>query len=207
NIGAQPAGDYASRLHSHLATHITQDSNNRFVSDGEKNRWNGKADAHGHPYLHTNGGTVHGSVTVNGDLRANRVYNAVWNDYAEFFERGEETEVGDIIALDCSSDKEQYVKASTDNFVVVGVHSDSFAHLIGGKNTSFEENLNEFIPVGLAGRVKCKVIGKVYKGQYIGLSNLPGIGATVDYLNPYIVGIALEDKLTEDIGMIKILIK
>ena len=90
---------------------------------------------------------------------------------------------------------------------MVGVHSDSFAHLIGGKEVSFEDNLKEFIPVGLAGRVKCKVIGKVLKGQYIGLSNLPGIGTTVDYLNPYIVGIALEDKLNEWLGMVKILIK
>lgn len=197
----------ADTNHKHNASSITTDDSYQFITSHDRNNWNGKANAHDHPYLSNNGGTINGAVTVNGDLRANRVYNAVWNDYAEFFERGEETEVGDIIALDCSSDKEQYVKASADNFVIVGVHSDSFAHLIGGKNTSFEENLKEFIPVGLAGRVKCKVIGKVSKGQYIGLSNLSGIGATVDYLNPYIVGIALEDKLTEDIGMVKILIK
>lgn len=197
----------ADANHKHNATDITTDDTHQFITATDRNNWNNKANYHEHPYLSTNGGTINGSVTVNGDLRANRVYNAVWNDYAEFFERGEKTEPGDLISLDCSSDKEQYIKASLENPVLVGVHSDSFAHLIGGKETSFEENLKEFIPVGLAGRVKCKVIGKVLKGQYIGLSNLPGIGATVDYLNPYIVGIALEDKLTEGLGIVKILIK
>ena len=193
--------------HKHNASSITTDDSHQFISAADRNIWNNKANTHNHPYLSNTGGTVNGSVTINGDLRANRVYNAVWNDYAEFFERGEETEVGDIIALNCALNKEEYIKASLENPVVVGVHSDSFAHLIGGKEASFEENLKEFIPVGLAGRVKCKVIGKVLKGQYIGLSNLPGIGTTVDYLNPYIVGIALEDKLNEGLGMIKILIK
>lgn len=210
----------ADGSHSHNASSISTDSTHRFVTDSEKNTWNGKANAnhthtqysatnhnHNGTYLPVYGGTINGHLTVTGDVRASKVFNAVWNDYAEFFERGEETEPGDLIALDCSSDKEQYIKASLENPVLVGVHSDSFAHLIGGKEVSFEENIKEFIPVGLAGRVKCKVIGKVLKGQYIGLSNLPGIGTTVDYLNPYIVGIALEDKLTEGLGIVKILIK
>ena len=184
----QPKGSYASAAHTHDQYASTYHNHNA-------------------SYLALSGGTLSGNLTVNGDIRANKVYNAVWNDYAEFFERGEETEPGDLISLDCSSDKEQYAKASLENPVLVGVHSDSFANLIGGKDASFEENLKEFIPVGLAGRVKCKVIGKVLKGQYIGLSNLPGIGTTVDYLNPYIVGIALEDKLTEGLGIVKILIK
>lgn len=202
----------ADGSHKHNASTIVTDDLHQFVGSSDKDRWNRKADAHGHPYLSLGGGTVNGSVTVNGDLRANRVYNSVWNDYAEFFERGEETEAGDIIALDCASDKEQYVKASIENPVVVGVHSDSFAMLIGGEETEspveyYSKNEKKFIPVGLAGRVKVKVVGKVLKGQYIGLGNLPGIGSMVDYLSPYKVGIALEDKLNEEIGLVKILIK
>ena len=84
--------------------------------------------------------------------------------------------------------------------------------LIGGEETEshaeyYSKNEKKFIPVGLAGRVKVKVVGKVLKGQYIGLGNLPGIGSMVDYLSPYKVGIALEDKLNEEIGLVKILIK
>lgn len=67
------------------------------------------------------------------EIRGEKVYNTVWNDYAEFFERGCETEPGDIIALDETSNKEVYIKASKNSKVIVGVHSDTFGHLIGGK--------------------------------------------------------------------------
>ena len=61
------------------------------------------------------------------------MYNAVFKLLCRVFERGEETEPGDIISLDLNSDKEIYVKASIENNFVVGVHSNSFAHLIGGE--------------------------------------------------------------------------
>lgn len=50
------------------------------------------------------------NTTFPGVLTASRVVNAQYNDYAEFFERGEETEAGDIIALDLSSDEENMLK-------------------------------------------------------------------------------------------------
>lgn len=165
-----------------------------------------------------------GEVVINGPLSGNggnitgfgKVYNAVWNDYAEFFERGEETEPGDIIALDINSDKERYVKASNENPIVVGVHSNSFAHLIGGEEPQngedfFDYNIKKFIPVGLAGRVKVKVIGPVKKGDMIFLSDdIPGVGNSFKGCFEYMsamVGIALENKTSEDIGLVKILIK
>lgn len=47
-----------------------------------------------------------GNVTLTGTLTAAKVYNAVYNDYAEFFPRGDDTQRGDIIALDETSGKE-----------------------------------------------------------------------------------------------------
>ena len=183
DIGAQPAGKYASSDHTHN-------------------------------YLPLTGGTLSGSLTVTGNLNAGKVYNAVFNDYAEFFERGEETEPGDIISLDLNSDKEIYVKASIENNFVVGVHSNSFAHLIGGEippenEDFFNYNIKKFIPVGLAGRVKCKVQGKVKKGDCIVLGDIKGVGIVSDkiFYNVNIIGYSLEEKVTDDIGLVKILIK
>ena len=222
NIGAQPAGSYAAASHTHPASQVTQDANNRFVSDAEKNKWNGKADAHSHPYLSTSGGTMTGNIvgqpsnTISG---FGKIYNAVWNDYAEFFERGEETEVGDIIALDENSDEERYVKATSESKVIVGVHSDTFAHLIGGENAPdgedfYEHNIKKFIPVGLAGRVKVKVIGPVKKGELITISPFnAGVGVSINnhcdkygYCVGRTIGQALENKDTDDIGFVKIII-
>lgn len=158
-------------------------------------------------------------IYCDGEVRAVKVYNAVWNDYAEFFERGEETEVGDIIALDENSDEERYIKATNESKVIVGVHSDTFAHLIGGENPPsgedfYEYNIKKFIPVGLAGRVKVKVIGPIKKGDLITISPFDaGVGISINnHCDKYgwcvgrTIGQALENKDTDDIGLIKILI-
>lgn len=147
-----------------------------------------------------------------GVLTASRVVNAQYNDYAEFFERGEETEAGDIIALDLSSDEERYVKATPKNRVIVGIHSDEYAHIIGGeKGKTLEENLKNFIPVALAGRVHVKVSGVVYKGDRIVISNgMPGIGIALtnnSTSNKQVIGIALENKYNLGIGKIRLLLK
>lgn len=147
-----------------------------------------------------------------GVLTAARVVNAQYNDYAEFFERGEETEAGDIIALDLSSDEERYVKATPKNRVIVGIHSDEYAHIIGGKkDKTLEENLKNFIPVALAGRVHVKVSGVVYKGDRIVISNgMPGIGIALtnnSTSNKQVIGIALENKYNLGIGKIRLLLK
>lgn len=147
-----------------------------------------------------------------GVLTASRVVNAQYNDYAEFFERGEETEAGDIIALDLSSDEERYIKATPRNRVIVGIHSDEYAHIIGGeKGKTLEENLKNFIPVALAGRVHVKVSGVVYKGDRIVISNgMPGIGIALtnnSTSNKQVIGIALENKYNLGIGKIRLLLK
>lgn len=154
----------------------------------------------------------HHNTTFPGVLTATRLVNAQYNDYAEFFERGEETEAGDIIALDLSSDEERYVKATPRNRVIVGVHSDEYAHIIGGeKGKTLEENLKNFIPVALAGRVHVKVSGVVYKGDRIVISNgMPGIGialANDSTSNKQVIGIALDNKYNLGIGKIRLLLK
>ena len=130
-----------------------------------------------------------GNIDATGDITGARVFNAVWNDYAEFFPRGEKTDEGDIIMLDLNSEEEKYIKAvknSSDEFIrVVGVHSESFGHIIGGElptggKDMYTANIKKYIPVGLTGRVPCKVTGKVYKGAKIVPSNIPGVGKVYD---------------------------
>lgn len=125
--------------------------------------------------LSITGGTINGNLTVNGEIHADKVHNAVWNDYAEFFERGEETEVGDIIALDCNAEKEVYVKATDTSTCIVGVHSDSYGFITGGVD-SIEESLKSFIPVGIVGRVPVKFTGIARKGMKVIPSAIPGVG-------------------------------
>jgi hypothetical protein len=160
--------------------------------------------------------TITGKMTIGGDLHTQgtitatgKVHNAIWNDYAEFFEKGEETEVGDFIALDLSSDEEVYVKASVSNPTVMGVHSDSYGYILGGTD-DIKESEKTHIPVGLAGRVKAKIVGKIKKGEFVVLSGIPGVGCAYDEKlnNPLdVFGVAVESSDDIDIKLVKIKLK
>lgn len=152
----------------------------------------------------------------NSTWTATRIYNAVWNDYAELFERGSKTEPGDIVMLDNNTDKEQYVIAERGHGPVIGVHSDTYAQLIGGEKVPSDQNVDHavynmprYIPIGLAGRVNVKVTGNIRKGQRLCLSEVPGVARAVEngFDDSYIVGIALENHDGNNVDRIKMFIK
>ena len=149
--------------------------------------------------------TVNGAITSKSTITGTKVYNAVFNDYAEFFEKGEETEVGDIIAMDMSSDEERYIKATSASHIV-GVHSDTYGHILGG-DISIEESEKTHIPVGLVGRVKTKIVGEIEKGDLVVLSDIPGVGRKYDSKIDDkfdVIGFAIEGNSFKDVKLVKI---
>ena len=166
-------------------------------------------------YNSKNNANMRVTIDNSGGAHFNAVYNAVYNDYAEFFPRGEATEPGDIVALDLSSDHESYIKATATSKIVAGVHSDEYAMLIGGDKAGdgedyVKKNLVNYIPVSLAGRVMCKVTGPVHRGDTIIVSDIPGVGIATDDENiPHkrVVGYVVEDDDRTDIRRVKIRVK
>lgn len=142
-------------------------------------------------------------ITATGDITGARVFNAVYNDYAEWFERGEETEAGDIIALS-EGNNELYKKATCKDKVIVGVHSEEFAHIIGGNGDGNDEKA--FIPIGLVGRSHVKVKGKVEKGDYIVPSDVAGIGVATKTRTDKTIGQAVEASDDDDIKKIRVIL-
>lgn len=147
-----------------------------------------------------------GQLTCHGNFTASKVYNAVWNDYAELFEKEEDgLTAGDILAW---GDK-GVVKATIENKnAVVGVFSDTFGHLLGGeKGKTEEENMENYSPVGLSGRVYVKVTGTIKKGDLIVASDIPGVGcASKGYEPGTVVGKALEAHEGDEVKRIQMLI-
>lgn len=159
--------------------------------------------------------TSYGTLMINGDLqvsgvvRATKVYSAVYNDYAELFKKADPTqylEPGDVIAKITTGGYGLAFDGS--NKRVVGVYSDSYGQLLGGDDDkTLEENLQEYIPVGLCGRVKVKVKGVVKIGDLLTLSDEAGIAcATKDYIPGEIIGKALESKDTAYTELIEMMI-
>ena len=152
-----------------------------------------------------------GSLLVRADLFVDgSIYGSVSNDYAEFFEKGEETEAGDIIALDENSPTERYVKATDKSKLVVGIHSDTYGHILGGE-ISIEESEKTHIPVGLSGRVFVKFKGKSILGEAVVPSETPGVGRLYDeFLDDKrkIVGYIVYDPepTTKDVRKVRVLI-
>lgn len=153
--------------------------------------------------------TVGEDITAEGTITGSKVFNAVYNDYAEWFERGDDAKAGQIIALDESSDKEQYIKATDKSRAVVGICTNNYAHIIGGENHEDYEayNLKKFIPVSLAGRVPVYVKGKVEIGDYIAPSDIPGVGRAVKNPGFNTVGMALKGNDDGEIKLIKVLVR
>lgn len=139
-------------------------------------------------------------------LQGDAITNAVWNDYAEKFEKPIElkTEPGDIISLDFSHEREMYKLAIEGDINIVGVHSDEYGMLIGGTGEE-EYDKEHFIPVGMMGRVKTKVIGPIYKGDRIVPSNIAGVGRKFkDGDNIFsVVGFSTETNLDENIKKVR----
>ena len=161
-------------------------------------------------------GTIYcGAVEATGDVVGARVYNAVWNDYAEFFPKKGLIMPGDLVALDLESDKEVYVKAGSSNAMsVVGVCSDEYAHLIGGDKPPegidyIEYNSTKYVPVALAGRVRVYVQGPAKKGDLL----VPGTDGCAqvyvkNYHNPAsIIGMLVEGDERSDKRRLRMKVK
>ena len=140
-------------------------------------------------------------------IQGDAITNAVWNDYAERFEKPVElkTEPGDIIALDKSTETEMYKLAEEGDSNIVGVHSDEYGMLIGGVADDEKYNKEHFIPVGMIGRVRTKVIGPIHKGDRIVPSNIPGVGRIFENGDNMfaIVGFATETNLDPNIKKVR----
>lgn len=169
------------------------------------------------------GGTLTGSLYLgstayyigsDGTAKFNKAYGACFNDYAEFFPRGESTEPGDIIALDTSNNTEKYIKATNSSSVPVGVHSDEFAMVIGGDDCGDDfvsTNLTNYIPVALCGRVYVKVVGRINVGDYIIPSSIPGVGVGISKMTfdsfGKIIGQVVEADDKEEIRKVRIIVR
>lgn len=154
-----------------------------------------------------------GGVNVGGRIIGSQVFNAVWNDYAEFFPKkdGYITEAGDIIALSMDDDGEFYELATEEHYTIVGAHSDQFGHLIGGEKPPLGEdfvewNKEKYIPVGLVGRLPVKFKGIAKKGMKVVPSDIPGVGREFGHGDSYdkVIGYIVENNNEEGIRRVKI---
>jgi hypothetical protein len=148
----------------------------------------------------TIGAITGGAVTVSGDFTANRVYNAVWNDLAEFFEKESDSEAGDVIVQGEGGVKKS---SSRGDVCVVGVHSDTYGYVLGSENSEAKT------PIGLSGRVNVKVREPLKIGDLL-ISDVDGFATRATEVDKQVKGSVfgkvLQNKTDNKVERIKILI-
>jgi hypothetical protein len=143
----------------------------------------------------TTPGTITGYWSLSVGSRMQATYAA---DLAEYYEGDREYEVGTVLVF--GGDKEVTMSNIKGDTRVAGVVSDNAAFAMyeacpGHKNL-----------VALQGRVPCRVVGKITKGDILITAGIPGVAmaATGDVKVGTVVGKSLVDYDSDHIGTIEI---
>lgn len=145
-------------------------------------------------------------INYSGHLYATRVYNAVYNDYAELFMKDdpeEEFEAGDVVVK--VPGRAAYTKCSSNvDKLVVGVVSENYGHLLGGTGKE-EFDRKHFIPIGLAGVIPVKINGTVVEGDLLTTSDSLGMARRVEeYIPGTVIGKVLR-KIDDNTALMMIM--
>lgn len=134
------------------------------------------------------GSKFHGTATT-----------AEYADLAEMYSSDKAYEPGTVVMLGGTAEVTECANEQCEE--VFGVVSTEPAYLM---NSAME---GTGVAVALSGRVPCKVIGTVRKGQRLVVSSTPGVAKASD-TNDWkcIIGRALEEKTTEEVDVIEVVV-
>ena len=147
----------------------------------------------------TTSGTITGRWTLTGSSPSESRLQATYSaDLAEYYEGDKEYEVGTVLVF--GGDKEVTLTNIKGDTRVAGVVSNTAAFVMYDACPGFK-NL-----VALQGRVPCKVVGKIKKGDMLVTSGIAGVAVTAgtDVKVGTVVGKALVDYDSDHIGTIEI---
>ena len=146
----------------------------------------------------TTAGTVTGRWTLTGSTPNESRFEATYSaDVAEYYEGDKEYEVGTVLVF--GGDKEVTTSNKQGDTRVAGVVSNTAAYVMYSACPGLK-NL-----VALTGRVPCKVVGKINKGDILVNSGIHGVAiASKDPKPGTIVGKAIENYDSDHIGKIEV---
>ena len=147
--------------------------------------------------LTTGANTNAGTITGNWSLSSGSRLNATYADLAEYYSADLEYEPGTVVVF--GGEAETTTTKIVNDTRLAGVVTTDPAYVMN------EGLQGTRVCIALQGRVPCKVVGRVKKGDMLTTSATPGYA--VKALNPTIgsiVGKALEDKDYGELGVIEV---
>ena len=139
-----------------------------------------------------------GRIEGNWQLTAGSRMQATWADLAEYYEGDTEYEAGTVVQF--GGDKEVTQSGELGTHKVAGVVSTEAAYIMNADCPGTK------VLVALQGRVPCKVIGKVEKGDLMIASGIPGVATSAggEASPGTIIGKAIETYDSDRIGTIEV---
>jgi hypothetical protein len=142
-----------------------------------------------------------GSMRYNAstDVLTTTASQAYYADLAEYYESDREYIVGSVMMI--GGDKEVTLAKGVGTTAVAGVISEKPAFLMNEKCTGIK------IAIALQGRVPCRVVGHIKKGDLLVVSAVPGVAtASSDPKPGSIIGKALKNYNSDRVGMLEVLV-
>jgi hypothetical protein len=143
-------------------------------------------------------GSPNTQMTGTFRLASGATLHATYADLAEYYEADKEYAVGTVLVF--GGDKEVTLTNRKADHRVAGVVSDNAALIMN------EDCQGEKVLVALQGRVPCRVVGKVEKGDLMVTSHIPGVAVSAggNANAGTIIGKALENFESDHIGTIEV---
>jgi hypothetical protein len=149
--------------------------------------------------LSTGADDVTGSIQGRWSLLGASRLEATYADLAEFYEGDKEYEPGTVLVF--GGDKEVTITNQMNDTRAAGVVTTNPAYVMNQEQAGIK------VCIALAGRVPCKVVGRVKKGDLLTTSATPGYAVKAnDPKLGSIIGKALEDKDSGEAGVIQVAI-
>jgi hypothetical protein len=148
--------------------------------------------------LTTGSPSTSGTVIGNWSLGAGSQFRATYADLAEYYEADKEYPVGTVLVF--GGDKELTLSSTKEDYRVAGVVSDQAAYIMNEGCPGFKTL------IALQGRVPCKVVGKIRKGDLMITSRIAGVAVSAEgnAKAGTIIGKALENYDSDHIGTIEV---
>jgi hypothetical protein len=148
--------------------------------------------------LSTGSSSTAGTVTGNWSLSTGSRMQATYADLAEYYEGDKDYPVGTVVVF--GGDKEVTLSNVKEDHRVAGVVSDNAAYIMNSDCAGIK------VLIALQGRVPCRVVGKIKKGDLLTTSNIPGVAVSVggNAKPGTIIGKSLNDYNSDHIGTIEV---
>jgi Ubiquitin-activating enzyme E1 FCCH domain len=148
--------------------------------------------------LTTGSASTSGTVIGNWSLGAGSQFRATYADLAEYYEADTEYPVGTILVF--GGEKEVTLSSVKEDHRVAGVVSDQAAYIMNESCPGFKTL------IALQGRVPCRVVGKIRKGDLMITSRIAGVAVSAEgnAKAGTIIGKALENYDSDHIGTIEV---